>query len=68
MALKNFRASPLPVPPQAYDPQFFRQFLRTLEAYFSQLDSQGAVQASEFFLSDGTSVVEYNERYALLVG
>ena len=68
MALKNFRVSPLPLPPQGYDPQFFRQFIRTLEVYFSQLDSQAPVQASEFFLTDGTSIVEYNERYALLVG
>lgn len=39
MALEKFRAPPLPNPPSEYDPQFFRQFIRTLEIYFSQLDS-----------------------------
>jgi hypothetical protein len=39
MALEKFRAPPLPNPPSEYDPQFFRQFIRTLELYFSQLDS-----------------------------
>jgi hypothetical protein len=40
MALEKFRAPPLPNPPSEYDPQFFRQLIRTLELYFSQLDSR----------------------------
>ena len=39
MALTRFRASPLPNPPPQYDPQYLRQVIRVLEAYFSQLDS-----------------------------
>ncbi len=40
MALKLFRASPLPSPPPDYDPQYGRQLIRVLELYFSQLDSR----------------------------
>jgi len=40
MAMKLFRATPLPTPPPQYDAQYFRQFMRTLETYFSQLDSK----------------------------
>jgi len=48
MALKNFRMSPLPRPPKDYDPQFFQQFMRTLEMYFSQLDSQAPNSAQTY--------------------
>ena len=39
MALSKFRASPLPNPPAQYDAQYFRQVIRVIENYFSQLDS-----------------------------
>lgn len=40
MALKYFRAPPLPQPTQAnYSPEYMRQMLRAVELYFSQLDS-----------------------------
>ena len=48
MALELFKASPLPNPPAEYDPQYFRQFLRTLEIYFAQLDSLTPNQASSY--------------------
>lgn len=48
MALDKFRAPPLPNPPPEYDPQYFRQFLRAIEIYFSQLDSNAANYASKY--------------------
>ena len=40
MALKRFRAAPLPQPPRDYDPQYVRQLIRVIELYFNQLDSK----------------------------
>lgn len=40
MALEKFRAAPLPSPAKDYDPQYIRQLIRTIELYFSQLDSK----------------------------
>lgn len=40
MALEKFRASPIPNPPDVYDPQYIRQFIRVVEIYFDQLDSK----------------------------
>ena len=61
MALELFKASPLPSPPDDYEPQYFRQFLRTLEIYFSQLDSLTPNQAKSYradnFYGDGTGIV-----------
>ena len=61
MALELFKASPLPNPPETYEPQYFRQFLRTLEIYFSQLDSLTPNQAKSYradnFYGDGTGIV-----------
>ena len=51
MALVNFRAPPLPNPPPEYDAQYFRQFLRSLELYFSQLDSQ-TPSRSQSYIAD----------------
>lgn len=48
MALELFKFSPLPNPPETYDPLFFRQFLRTLELYFSQLDALTPNQAKSY--------------------
>jgi hypothetical protein len=61
MALELFKASPLPNPPAEYDPQYFRQFLRTLEIYFAQLDSLTPNQASSYrasnFYGNGTGII-----------
>ena len=48
MALELFKFSPLPNPPETYDPVFFRQFLRTLEIYFAQLDALTPNQAKSY--------------------
>ena len=48
MALKAFRAPPLPIPPKEYNEVYFRQFLRTLELYFGQLDSLTPNQAESY--------------------
>jgi hypothetical protein len=48
MALDKFKASPLPNPPAQYDPQYLRQVIRVLEAYFSQLDSRAANNAQQY--------------------
>jgi hypothetical protein len=61
MALELFKFSPLPSPPEKYDPLFFRQFLRTLELYFSQLDALTPNQAKSYradnFYGDGTGII-----------
>lgn len=61
MALELFKFSPLPNPPEKYDPLFFRQFLRTLELYFSQLDALTPNQAKSYradnFYGNGTGIV-----------
>jgi hypothetical protein len=54
MALERFKFTPLPTPPREYDPVFLRQFIRTLELYFSQLDAlipnqAKSYRAEEFF-------------------
>lgn len=46
MAMDKFRFPALPAPPPTYDAAFFRQFLRTIEIYCSQLDSQTPNSAS----------------------
>lgn len=51
MALDKFRSSPLPNPPAAYDAQYMRQFLRVLENYFSQLDSNTPNHAEKYTAS-----------------
>jgi hypothetical protein len=48
MALKRFRASPLPNPPSQWDPQYMRQVIRVLETYFSQLDSNTPNYAQDY--------------------
>jgi len=48
MALENFRASSLPNPGPTYDPQYVRQLIRSLELYFSQLDSQAPNHAQSY--------------------
>lgn len=70
MALKNFRASPLPNPPQEYDAQYIRQLIRGLELYFSQLDSNvdnyAKTYTADNFYGSGTGLVTpYNQFYSL---
>jgi hypothetical protein len=75
MALKKFRASPLPNPPSEWDPQYMRQVIRVLEAYFSQLDSKTpnyaeSYTADDFFggrlHGDGVNIyVPYNQFVSL---
>jgi hypothetical protein len=48
MALERFRASPLPIPPAEYSPEHFRQLIRVIELYFSQLDSLTPNQAESY--------------------
>ena len=61
MAMELFKFSPLPNPPETYDPIFFRQFLRTLELYFSQLDALTPNQAKSYradnFYGNGTGII-----------
>jgi len=39
MALKLFTAPSLPLAPSAYDPEYFNQVIRSLNVYFTQLNS-----------------------------
>lgn len=48
MALERFKPTPLPLPPQEYSPAYILQFIRTLELYFSQLESLTPNQASSY--------------------
>jgi len=48
MAMDRFRFPPLPNAPSEYDAQYIRQFLRTLENYFSQLDSNTPNNAQKY--------------------
>ena len=60
MALTRFRAPPLPNPPPSYDSQYIRQFIRALELYFSQLDSNTPNYAesytADFFYGSGIHI------------
>ena len=40
MALEQFRAPALPLPPVAYEKRYFEQFASALRLYFNQLDSE----------------------------
>jgi len=48
MAMDKFRFPPLSNAPSAYDAQYIRQVLRTLEIYFSQLDSRTPNNAEKY--------------------
>jgi len=52
MALQRFRASPLPTPPAEYSPEHFRQLIRVIELYFSQLDSLAPIVTNGIQLVD----------------
>ena len=57
MAMDKFRFPPLSNAPPAYDAQYIRQLLRTLEIYFSQLDSRTPNNAEKYTADtfDGTT-------------
>lgn len=48
MAMDKFRFPPLPNPPPKWNAQYMRQFLRTLEVYFSQFDSRTPNNAEKY--------------------
>jgi hypothetical protein len=48
MALEQFVAPPLPVPPPEYDQQYVTNLIRALRLYFNQLDSQAPNQAQSY--------------------
>jgi hypothetical protein len=48
MAMDKFRFPPMPNSPPQYDAQYIRQVLRTLEVYFSQLDSNTPNHAQQY--------------------
>jgi len=76
MSLTRFRAPPLPNPPPNYDSQYIRQFIRALELYFSQLDSNTPNYAESYTADDffggrlhgeGSNIyVPYNQFYSLV--
>lgn len=45
MALENFKAPALPLPPAQYNKQYFDQLINALRIYFNQLDAINANQA-----------------------
>lgn len=55
MAMEKFRSTPLPMPPQQYDPVYMRQFIQVLELYFGRMDSQTPLQA-EYFKGRGNEL------------
>lgn len=59
MAMKFFRASPLPTPPMEYSVEQLRQMVRVLELYFSQMDSQTPLSA-EYFEGGGEYLTNPN--------
>lgn len=48
MALKNFKSPQLPLAPLTYDMLYFRDLVRTIAIYFSQLDSFTPNQAESY--------------------
>ena len=65
MAMDKFRASALPNPPANWDPSYMRQVIRSIETYFSQLDSRTPNNAERYtadifqggeFIGDGKGI------------
>lgn len=65
MAMDKFRAPAMPNPPANWDPSYMRQVLRTMEIYFSQMDSGAANNAEKYtsatfqggeFIGDGKGI------------
>lgn len=71
MALDRFKAPPLPNPPPQWDAQYMRQVLRSLEIYFSQLDSRAGNNAESYtaghFYGNGVGLYfPYNQFLSLV--
>jgi len=56
MAMKNFKAAPLPIAPNTYSPEYMRQLVRVVELYFRQLDSFTPLQNESYNATDRVSV------------
>ena len=54
MGMRSFRAPPLPLPPDEYDPSYFNQLLNILSLYFKQLDSQNPLNIEGLILTNLT--------------
>lgn len=52
MAMEEFRAAALPIPPLQYDQQYMQQLLRVLRIYFNQLDSDASCRAHTYRASE----------------
>jgi hypothetical protein len=59
MGLKLFNAPTLPKPSEGYDPGYFKQLIRIIGLYFSQLDSLTPNQA-ESYTADYFYTVNYS--------
>ena len=55
----NFKNSPLPNPPPDFDAQYIRQFIRTLEIYFDQLDAWNNQIYNSVTASLGSSMITF---------
>jgi len=71
MAMDKFRFPPMPNAPSTYDAQYIRQVLRTLEVYFSQLDSRTPNNAqqytADFFYGSGIGLTFPHNQFTSLV-
>jgi hypothetical protein len=54
MAMRSFRAPPLPLAPLSYDRGYLDQLVRVLNLYFTHLDSQNALHLEGLTLTDLT--------------
>lgn len=61
MALENFKAPALPLPPAQYSQQYVARFNQLLRLYFNQLDSEAANKAysyrAEHFIGQGQDLI-----------
>ena len=71
MAMDKFRFPPMPNAPVQWDAQYMRQVLRTLEVYFSQLDSRTPNNAqqytADFFYGSGIGLTFPHNQFTSLV-
>ena len=54
MAMRSFRAPPLPLAPLSYDRSYLNQLVRVLNLYFTHLDSQNPLHLEGLVLTDLT--------------
>jgi hypothetical protein len=65
MGMEKFRAPPLPNPLSQVDNRYIRQLIRTLETYFSQLDSKTPRIAESFRADSFFGGVHFGDGYGL---